>query len=379
MRICNALVYTAQHTFELLDIAVENGMIAALEEPRKADSHSFDAHGMRAIPGLVDIHIHGVCGADFTTSPRTALENMAQNLACRGITSFVPTAMTAPQPQMEEILCAVRDFSGVGGAKMEGIFLEGPFISREKCGAQPKEFMCAPDIDLFDRWQEMSGGKILRVAVAPELPGALEFIRSLRSRYPRCRVAIAHTAADYDTVLAAIDSGADCAAHICNAMNPIHHRQTGVFGAFFDRSHTFAEAICDGEHISAPMLRMLWKLYGDERMVMVSDGTAATCLPQDSHATLGASRIVRRGCRAVLESDTDCLAGSCTDLAHCLRNATAYGISLESAVQSASENAAKAIGILGSAGTIACGARADLVFLDESLNVKKVMLGGRFI
>ena len=260
------------------------------------------------------------------------------------------------------------------GAALVGINMEGPYISPGNIGAQNPAYLHLPDEAMFRRLQERSGNLIKLVDVAPEVDGALDFIRSVSSDV---RVSIAHTQADYDTACAAIEAGARQMTHLCNAMPPLHHRKPGPIGAAFDHSEVMPELIADGVHIHPSMVRLLFAAFGADRVILISDSMMATGL-DDGEYSLGGQDVTVRGNVATLRSGT--IAGSATDLMACVRVAVRdMGIPLDAAVRAASANPARALGLEGERGSIEVGKIADAVVLDENLRVRHVILRGELL
>ncbi len=329
----------------------------------------FDAEGGYIIPGLVDIHTHGAMGADASDASQEGLKRMACYYAANGVTGWLPTTMTIPEPELVKALESIRDFTRpTNGAKVFGVHLEGPFISPGKCGAQNPEDIRKPDVDSFHRWNEAAGGRIKLITVAPEAEGGLEYIREISKT---CRVSVGHTAAGYEIAREAFEAGATHTTHLYNGMTPFSHREPGVPGAAFDAGVT-AELIADGLHVAPAVVRMTAQLFGD-RLVLVSDSGRCAGMPDGEYA-LGGQSITMTGGKACL-SGTDTLACSSVSLLECVRRAASFGIPLEDAVYAASAAPARAIGA-EKVGSIEVGYSADLVVLDESLQVKAVFVDG---
>ena len=231
------------------DIEIEDGKILRVGKdlPRKEEDLAVDCAGSyTVVPGFVDVHIHGCAGADTCDATREALEAMAAFLLAHGVTSFCPTTMTTSRETIQAALLAAKDMMDhpmEGGARVVGVNMEGPFIAKERKGAQKEEDILPPDFPLFQQFYEESGGIVRLVDVAPEQPGGLDFVEKASQL---CTVSIAHTTADYDQAKAAFDKGVTHATHLFNAMSGLHHRKPGVVGAVFDDSRVRGELICDG-------------------------------------------------------------------------------------------------------------------------------------
>ena len=329
-----------------------------------------DAEGCYLIPGLVDIHTHGAVLADASDGDPEGLLRMSRYYAAEGVTSWCPTTMTLPESILERAVSTVREFIRPSdGAKIAGIHLEGPFLSFEKRGSQNAAYLKAPDTAMFHRLQEKSGGLVKLVTLAPELPGAMAFIREISKE---CAVSLGHTACDYETAMEAFDAGADHVTHLFNGMNGLHHRMPGLIAAAADRGVS-AELITDGYHVHPAMLRLAQRIFR-ERLVLISDSLRCAGEPDGTY-DLGRQAVAMKAGRAVL-SGTDTLAGSTIHLMEGLRRAVFFGLPLETAVYASTEAPAKAIRMESEIGVLAAGRKADLVLLDGKLNVKAVYMDG---
>lgn len=354
------------------DIEIEDGIILRVGKdlPRKEEDLAVDCAGSyTVVPGFVDVHIHGCAGADTCDATREALEAMAAFLLAHGVTSFCPTTMTTSRETIQAALLAAKDMMDhpmEGGARVVGVNMEGPFIAKERKGAQKEEDILPPDFPLFQRFYEESGGIVRLVDVAPEQPGGLDFVEKASQL---CTVSIAHTTADYDQAKAAFDKGVTHATHLFNAMSGLHHRKPGVVGAVFDDSRVRGELICDGFHIHPAVLRAAFRLLGD-RALIVSDSMRANGMPEGEAFDLGGQMVTVHQGKALLPDGT--IAGSVTNLHQEIKNLVSFGVPFEQAVKAATLIPARAIGLDGEIGSIAPGKRADLVVLDENLDIAAV-------
>ena len=378
MIIRNALVYGEDKTFSRLDIRIEEDVFTEIC-PSLAPSENesvLDADGLYAIPGLIDIHFHGCMGHDFCDGTVEAIDAITRYEASCGVTSVCPATMTVSPESLVQVMDAARTYNESparpGQASLVGINMEGPFISEAKKGAQAAEHILLCDEALFCSLQERSGGLIKLVDIAPENEGAMEFIDAL---HDKVTISLAHTTADYQTAKEAYDRGARHATHLYNAMPPFTHRAPGVVGAAFDSPHCRAELICDGVHIHPSVVRATFQLFGDDRMILISDSMRAAGM-EDGQYTLGGQDVAVKGKYATLVSD-GALAGSVTNLMDCMRTAVKeMQIPLESAIACATMNPAKAIGIYDRYGSISTGKIANLVLLDQDLNLRQVIIHG---
>ena len=361
-------------TFQLVqgDIEIQDGKILRVGKdlPRKEEDLAVDCGGeYTVVPGFVDVHIHGCAGADTCDGTRESLETMARFLLSHGVTSFCPTTMTTGRDVMEQALLAAKDVMEhpvEEGARVVGVNMEGPFISKERKGAQKEEDILAPDLELFRHFWEMSGGIIRLVDIAPEQPGGLEFAREASKL---CTVSIAHTTADYCQAKAAFDSGITHATHLFNAMSGLNHRAPGVVGAVLEDQRVRGELICDGFHIHPSVLRTAFQALGD-RALVISDSMRANGMPEGEPFDLGGQMVTVREGKATLEDGT--LAGSVSNLHQEVKNLVSFGIPFPQAVKAATLIPARAIGLDQEIGSIAPGKKADLVVLDQQLEIAAV-------
>ena len=378
MIIRNACVYTEEGRFEAKNIYIEGTEFA--DQPRQ-EKEVLAGEGCIAIPGLTDIHFHGCMGADFSDGNMRALDEIAGYEAKNGITTIVPATMTLPEELLRqscEVACEFRKQQEAGKKEKKavlcGIHMEGPFVSEEKLGAQNPDYVRRADQKMFDRMQEKSGGMIRFVDIAPETDGAMDFIRENKKRTV---LSLAHTGADYDTAGKAFAAGVSHVTHLYNAMTPFTHRNPGVIGAAVD-AKAEAELICDGVHVHPSAVRMALKLFGEDRIIFISDSMRAAGL-KDGAYTLGGQKVEVKGRYARLENGN--LAGSVTNLMDCLRWAVKEaGIPLTTAVKCAAVNPAKSAGIYEKYGSITPGKAANLVLLrKEDLSIKSVILNGEIL
>lgn len=370
MIIKNGLVYSETGIFVKEDIGIVNDVFSKDAD----DSEIIDAEGHYVIPGLVDIHFHGCAGFDFCDGTITAMESIASYEAKNGITTIVPATMTLGDDRLCRIFENASEYTKSnheGCSDFAGINMEGPYVSKAKKGAQNEAYIHKPDAGHFDRMNKLSGQMIKLVALAPEEPGAMEFIEAVKDKVT---ISVAHTAANYDIAAKAFELGAAHVTHLYNAMNGFTHRDPGVIGAAFEKKDVNVELICDGVHIVPTAIRATFQLFGADRIVLISDSMMATGLDAGTYA-LGGQEVTVRGNVATLSDGT--IAGSVTNLMNCMKTAVTFGIPLESAVKCATANPAKAVGIYNRYGSISEGKVANLVLLDKELNIISVILRGK--
>ena len=338
----------------------------------RAGGEELDGCGLYALPGLVDIHLHGAAGVDCSDAGEEELQRFLDDELQRGIAAVCPTAMCLPEAQLLEMMKTVGNHHNGRGADVAGIRLEGPFLNAERCGAQDRRTAVPGDSALYERLQQASGNRIRIVDTAPEIPGNLDFIRRIS---PEVRVSIAHTTADYDTAGKAFQAGASHVTHLYNAMNPIHHRKPGPVLAAWE-SGASVEVICDGIHVHPSVIRMTFALFGDDRVILVSDSMAGTGLP-DGEYLLGGQSVMKQGARAVLKDHPDILAGSVTDLYTGFRKAVReMGIPLVSAVKAVTVNPARIAGIDQDYGSLETGRYADILLVNDKLEIQRIIHRG---
>ena len=372
MIIKDANVFTQDNRFVRGDVIVRDGRFVHATGEQPADEEVVDARNLMMIPGLVDIHFHGCKGADMCDGTKEALDVIMDYEASVGVTSVCPATMTIPRDELLAVMKNAGAYSYHGGAHLVGINMEGPFISPSKKGAQAAENIMHCDYEYFCQLQEAAGGLIKLVDIAPEEPGAMEFIDEVKGKVV---VSLAHTASDYDTAREAIEHGASHATHLYNAMPPMNHRNPGVIGAVRDSSECHVELICDGVHIHPSVIRATYAMFGAERIILISDSMRATGL-EDGEYTLGGQPVKVRGNLATLHDGT--IAGSATNLMDCLRFAVREaGIPLETAVMCATANPAREIGIFDEVGSITAGKRADFILLNQNLEIVRVYIDGK--
>ena len=315
-------------------------------------------------------------GDDFCDGTKEAIARIAEYEASIGVTAIAPATMTLPVEELEKILKVAAEYKkeAADGADLIGINMEGPFISPAKKGAQDERNIISCGTAVCQRFIDASEGLVKFVGIAPEeSEKSIEFIEQMKGKV---NISLAHTNADYDTAKAAFDAGANHAVHLYNAMPAFTHRAPGVVGAVSDSEHVMAEIICDGVHIHPSVVRATFKMMGADRMILISDSMRATGMP-DGQYTLGGLDVNVVGNRATLVSD-GALAGSATNLMDCMRTAVKkMGLPLETAVACATANPAKSLGEFDKYGSITEGKKANVVLLDQELNLKMVIKDGK--
>lgn len=370
MEFSNLRIYQPDGTFRTGGLSLSGDRIASAP----VSSDACDMGGLYAIPGLVDIHFHGCVGYDLCDGTHEALSAMARYQAENGICAICPATMTLPEERLSAIMEAAASYrTDRHEAALVGINLEGPFLSESRKGAQNGAYLQKPDAALFRRLQDKAQGLIQLCNLAPELPGALDMIEELAGEV---RLSLSHTDADYNTACEAFRRGAREVTHLFNAMAPMTHRDTGVIGAALDNDEVGVELIADGVHVHPSAVRLAFSLF-ENRIILISDSMSATGLGDGTY-TLGGQEVIVQNGRATMHGGRT-LAGSIANLFECMRRAVEMGVPLGQAVRSASTNPACAIGIQHDYGSLEPGKLANILLLDEDLNINTIILRGQII
>ena len=382
-------------------ILTENGRITAIghRDEVKIPSGAIDyvAAGMTVIPGFVDVHIHGAGGHDVMEATPAALDCITSTVARYGTTSILATTVTAPVDETCRSLQGIAQYIRAHekheniepnvepnveqqnpepatpelAAEILGIHLEGPFISKARRGVHPPDAIARPSVEILEKFRAASDGLIRIVTIAPEIPGALDLIRYAQAN--GIIAAIGHTDANFEQTQAAIQAGARHSVHFYNAMRPFSHRDPGVIGAILTEPDVSAEVIADGIHVAGPAIQVLLGTKGFDTVLLASDATAATGMP-DGNFRLGNFEVMVKD--GVCRNAEGKLAGSTLTLDRALRYIVALGVPLIDAVRMATILPARRISLAGKKGIIAVGADADLVVLTPDLRVVGVMTRG---
>lgn len=332
-----------------------------------------DAKGLYLIPGFIDAHIHGAAGADTMDATEGALDRIAKEITKEGTTSFLPTTITQSTENINQALENISNYQGKrGSAEVLGIHLEGPFIEKTKKGAQPGEYIVKPNLEQFNAWQSLSKNKIKTITMAPEHDVEGSFISSLSEA--GVNVSAGHTDADFAEMERAVSYGVSQLTHLCNAMNGIHHRDVGAVGSAFLLDDLRAELIADGIHVDRAMLQLIYNNLGSDRLILITDAMRAKGLVPGNYE-LGGQPVIVTEDRAQLESGS--LAGSILRMDDGVRIMLSLeGVNFEDVIKMASVNPAKQVGVFDRKGSIAKGKDADLLIVDDQLQIKKTICRG---
>lgn len=339
-----------------------------------------DGEGRYLAPGFIDIHHHGNSGYDTMDASHEALTEMSVFQAKHGVTSFLATTMTNPNFEISKALdnaCTYikKTYKNPNCADLLGVYLEGPYFSIEKKGAQPKEFIKNGNIDEIENYIKIANDHISVLAIAPELEGSIEIIKKIKSK--GVKVALGHSNANYEETISGIDAGANIATHLYNGMKSFSHREPAIVGGVLTDDRIYAELIVDMHHLHKAAIQLAYKAKGKDKIILVSDAMRATGLT-DGKYDLGGQMVEVIDGFARLDNGT--IAGSTLTLDKAIKNmVNIVGIPLHEAIMMASYNPAKALGLDHKIGSVEKGKQADLVFLDQNLNVTHVMIKGHLI
>jgi N-acetylglucosamine-6-phosphate deacetylase len=362
-------------------ILIRDGVIELIA-PRQGmsappDTQEISATTLTAVPGFLDIHIHGAGGHDVMEGSEEALAAVTRTVASHGTTSILATTVTASLDDtyrsVEGITRYIKQQHTTDEPRAEvlGLHFEGPFLSPERRGVHPAEFLLLPSAEVLEKLLQASAGNARILTLAPELLGAAPCIEAARSA--GLVVAMGHTDATYEQARAAIARGVHHAVHVYNAMRPFSHRDSGVLGAVLTSPEVTAEMIADGVHVEEAAMRLLLQAKGPGCVILVSDGISATGMPDGAYI-LGKFQVQVAG--GVVRNSEGKLAGSTLTLDRALRNIVGLGIPMPAALGMLTTNPARLLGIEFKKGALRFGADADIVLLDEALQVSNVWVRG---
>ena len=374
----NAKVYVEGHGVVVCDVAFEKGRITAIGKDLAIDEVIPVKESAVVVPGFIDEHIHGAMGSDGMDGTKKDIATIANAIASEGTTAFLVTTMTQSVDNIKKALSAVNEYIGEDvkdGAKVLGVHLEGPFISVKHVGAQPIEHVQAPSVEAFKVYEEASGGNVKIVSLAPEVEGADKLIEYLKSK--KIVASLGHTDAKYADVVNAKRCGATNITHTYNAQTPLHHREIGVVGTALLDDELYAELICDTIHVCVPAIKLLVKNKPHDKLVLITDSMRAKHLA-DGISELGGQKVIVKGGEARLENGA--LAGSVLKMNVAVKNMVEkIGVDFCTAIDYATANPAKSLGVYGERGSIAIGKSADFAVLDENFEVLTTIREGKTI
>ena len=384
--------FTARRLFTPLEeiaaplLLVDDGRITEISSLSRqevaANTRLVDFGDAVLAPGFFDIHIHGGAGLDLMGASASDLPRLGKFLASHGVTGYFPTTVAAPLDATctalgrlaDAIESAERTMAGTGDgaqARPLGIHLEGPFLSHKRRGVHPPENLLEPTLEIFDKLWQAARGKVRMMTIAPEIPGAMEVIPEA-ARRGVC-VSIGHSDAEMPIAREAVAAGARHATHTFNAMRPLDHRDPGVIGEVLSDDRITADLIADGIHVAPPVVKLFLQAKGPERAVLITDAISATGMP-DGRYQLGPIQVDVKDGKCTANGS---LAGSVLTMDRAVRNVTQFSHwSLRDAVQAASLNPARAVGMAENIGVLAAGSRADFTVLGPNSEVIRTIVGG---
>jgi len=363
-------IYVYGKGFEKTSIKIGNGKILEINEDLQ-DNEVINADEMYVLPGFIDIHTHGAVSVDTMDADYEGLLNIKKYMAENGVTAFMPTTMSMALDDIEKAIINVKECSKASdGAEIIGIHMEGPSFCEKYKGAQNSKYLRNPKLEEIEGLIKAGEGLVKIISIAPELEGSKEFIEEVTKKY-RITISVAHTNADYETVMGSFKWGISHATHLFNAMSAFTHRTPGTVGAILD-SGICSEIICDGVHLHPATARIAIKTLGTYNVVLISDSMRATGMP-DGVYDLGGQNITVKDNSARTENGN--LAGSTTNVLSCFKNVIKWGIKIEDAVKMASQNPARQVKAENK-GKISKGADADFTILDKDFNLVYTIVGG---
>ena len=355
-------------------LTIEDGKFGPIlmEEPQ--DAPIKDYSNSIVAPGLVDTHVHGYKSHGVMDNDFEGIKVISEGLLSCGVTSWLPTTLTSSAQLLNDVCETIGNhYQEVTGAKIRGIFLEGPFFTEKYKGAQNPKYMSDPSVEKLAKWHELSQGLVNKIAIAPERKGVKEFIEFAKSK--GVYTALAHSDATYEEAAAAVDAGANIFVHIYNGMSGLHHRNPGMVGAALSLDKVFAEMICDGHHVHPAAARVVTRARGPQETVLITDCMRAGGMGE-GQSRLGEFEVVVKDGTARLK-DTGNLAGSILELKQGVKNVVEWGlVSPAEALRMASLTPAQSVGIESVCGRIAPGYEADFIVVSDQLELEATYLDG---
>lgn len=342
------------------------------EKPENAEIIDYKGHWIA--PGLVDTHIHGLMGKDvMDNNYQDVTETMSEGLLACGVTSFLPTTLTAPTNLLKEVAKGIGlHYKEAKGAKIQGIYFEGPFFTEEFKGAQNPSYMSDPSLEIFNEWQNAAEGMIKKIALAPERNQVTEFVSEVTEN--GVVVALGHSNATYEEAAKAVDAGATVWVHVYNGMRGLNHREPAMVGAAMNLKNTYAEIICDGHHVHPAAVKALMNAKDRHHVALITDCMRAGSMPEGQY-TLGEFDVTVKDGQAKMANGS--LAGSIAELKNCMKNIVDWNVATpEEAIRMASLIPAISCKIDDVCGQIKSGRDADFIVLDKSMNLKATYLDG---
>lgn len=369
--IINAKIYTGEDVIESGYIRFEDTILEVNSMTNYQENTAdeiIDATGQSIIPGFIDVHSHGGYSIDNMDANPELINVMTEKMLAEGITSYFPTTMTQSDENIEKSLAGIAEAKKTN-PMIQGIHLEGPFVSPAYKGAQPEQFMRKADAETMKRWNDISGGNLRLVTYAPEMGDVSEFETYCLEH--NIVLSAGHSGATYEQLM---DSNVTHVTHLFNGQLGLHHREIGVAGYALLENDVYAEMIVDGLHITPAMVKLAYKAKGSDNILLITDSMRAKGMPE-GESELGGQKVFVKDKQARLENGA--LAGSVLTFIDAFKNMIEFtGCSVLEAVKMSSVNQAREFG-LTSKGQLKVGLDADIVILDETFNINKTILGGK--
>ncbi|MGX7109341.1 N-acetylglucosamine-6-phosphate deacetylase [Facklamia miroungae] len=354
----------------------DNGSFGKIVDTLPSGSEAItDYQHLIIAPGLVDTHIHGFKGYDIMDNDPDGLRYISEKLLTCGVTSWLPTTLTDSVEKLNAVCSMIKEhYQSCQGAKVRGIFLEGPFFTEKYKGAQNPKYMSDPSIDVLNEWINLSGGLVNKIAIAPEREGVIPFIEYAKNH--GVHTALAHSDASFEQAKAAVEAGANIFIHLYNGMSGLHHRNPGMVGAALSLKNVFAELIADGHHVHPAAIKVALKARGLEEMVLITDCMRAGGM-EEGISRLGEFEVkVSEGAARLVNGGN--LAGSILELIQAVQNLIKWDlVTIDQAIRMASLNPARSIGIQAECGSIRSDLAADFIVIDEEGGLKATFLDGQ--
>lgn len=375
--ITNGVLFTPNERVDDAVVVIDGDLITEVRKKKSNEVFSgdvIDASGHFITPGFIDIHFHGAMGKDAMDAELTSLKLMSDFCAGHAVTSFYPTTWSAGREDIfEAIKCVKENQHKVKGAQILGVHVEGPYVDLKYRGAQLPSMIRKPDRSEYQEW--FDSGVVKIITCAPEVEGCQELIKE--SVANDVRIAVGHSQATYEQVIAAADLGVTQATHIFNGMVGLHHRDPGTVGGVLDDDRILAQVICDGVHLHPAVVRLVLCGKTESGVVLITDAVRGAGLPDGDYENKGQRFSVRDGVARTPEGG---LSGSTLTLDQALRNFIKFTrCTLEDALTLVTLNPAREMGLLDHKGKLASGYDADIVILNESLEVEKTLVKGEIV
>jgi N-acetylglucosamine-6-phosphate deacetylase len=375
----NVLLYKDIESNSCFDILTKDGKIISISPPGELTETVdtiIEGSGKIAIPGLIEMHIHGAGGADSLDGTKEALSTISQTLAIHGTTSFLSTMVMKPGVENRHLKAASESTGrSLGGAQLLGIYIEGPFINSAKRGGIVPESITGSSLKILDQILEETGDALKMMCVAPEIPGIGKIIEHLLKN--NVIVAFGHSDADYKQTKEGFRMGINHVTHLFNAMRSLHHRDPGPLAAIFEDQKISIELIGDSHHVHPALFKMVWALKGPHNIACITDGISGMGLPEGTYVYNNRKYTSKDGLARYLDGT---FIGSTMNLLKIAKNFKSFsGSTFSEAIDTVSINPARILGIDQTKGSLEAGKDADIVLIDASFKVRNTIISGKIV